>query len=201
TENLKLFLYENGDLYFNIFRDRLIARINHQSRRLDGYKLAFFEKLPFTMYIPKTYKLFENNPANRFVSFLWRSHSDPEDTPDKYISIYWEKNETNPVNQEWLLEKRKEIAWQFYDEDEFSADYTARQDIEFNHYKAYQISGKWQNQKHYVGGAFRSFAFYDEKLQTAYLIDLVIYFPRGFKLRYLLELEEHAKTFRAKEIG
>jgi len=40
-----------------------------------------------------------------------------------------------------------------------------------------------------VGGAFQSFAFFDENSERAYLIDNSVYYPEGSKLEALIELE------------
>ncbi len=200
-DELQKFLYENTEIYFNLFKERFIDRTVFQSQKLNGYKDSFFKEMPFKMYIPETYRVFRRDLENNFISFLWRSRENQEQNPDKYLSLYWEYADENPINDTWLIEKRKELAWKYYDEDEFDSDETMRGLRKINNYDGWFLFGKWQNQKYYMGGAFRTYAFYDEKLKTAYIIDTSVYFPAGYKLKYLLELEGLAETILTKEKG
>jgi hypothetical protein len=192
--SIREYLYDKANDYFNILKERFLARIFFQTNRLKGYKDAFFQGMPFKMFIPETYRVYRKDLENNFISFIWRTKNNPDKSPDKYISIYWEHAETNPLNDNWIYEKRAELAWKYYDEDEFDIDGTMRGLTDFNNYEAWFLSGRWQNKKYFVGGAFQSFAFYDEGLQMVYLIDTVVYYPAGFKLKYLLELESIVQT-------
>jgi hypothetical protein len=194
THNLRNFMLENNDVYFQIFKDRFVARAHFQSQRVKGLRESFFHGLPFTIYIPETYRVFRRDLENNFISFIWRSRNDQTHNPDLYISIYWESADENPLDDDWLTNKRAEIAWKYHDEDEFDADMVKRGKMDFAGREAWFVSGAWQNRKHFMGGAFRTFAFWDEELQTVYMIDTSIYFPAGYKLRHLLELEGLAKT-------
>ena len=200
AESIKNHLYNNNDTYFQIFKDRFISRITFQSQKLKGYKDSFFNEMPFKMYIPETYRVFRRDLENNFISFIWRSRENQEKNPDKYISIYWEYADENPLNDNWLLKKRKDLAWKYYDEDEFDPDGVMRGLKDFNQYEAWFMSGMWQNKKYFMGGAFQSFAFYNDDLKIVYLIDTSVYFPAGYKLRYLLELEGIVKTIMPKSI-
>ncbi|MCL2065711.1 MAG: DUF4837 family protein [Candidatus Cloacimonetes bacterium] len=193
-ESLRTFLFENRNTYFQLFYDRFIARLTYSSRRLKGLDDSIFANLPFMMYIPETYRVFRSDLENNFISFIWRSREDQERNPDLYISVYWEYADENPLHDDWLFEKRTDLAWNHYDEDEFSENDVMRGLKNLGDRQVWFLSGRWQNQKYFIGGTFQSFAFYDEELQIAYLIDTSVYFPAGAKLKYLLELEGLAKT-------
>jgi len=197
-ENIRNYLYDNSETYFQLFFDRFIARITYSSRRLKGFKESFFNEMPFKMYIPETYKIFVNDLENNFISFLWRSKENQERNPDMYISVYWEKSQDDVLQEDWLFSKRAELAWKYYDEDEFNHIDIKSGKKYLDSREVWFLSGRWQNKKHYMGGTFQSFAFYDSVLEMIYVIDTSVYFPAGYKLRYLLELEGLAKTFIPK---
>ncbi|MCK9328558.1 MAG: DUF4837 family protein [Candidatus Cloacimonetes bacterium] len=201
ANELKSFLHNNTEIYFNMFKERFINRIVFKSQKLDGYKDSFFKEMPFKIYIPETYRVFKRDLDNNFISFLWRSRENQEDNPDKYISIYWENATENPIDDKWLIEKRKDLAWKYYDEDEFNIEDTIRGQREIGEKDGWFLFGRWQNKKYYMGGAFRSYAVYDEVLKIAYLIDTSVYFPAGYKIKYLLELEGIVETIILKESG
>ncbi|MCK5345363.1 MAG: DUF4837 family protein, partial [Candidatus Heimdallarchaeota archaeon] len=93
---------------------------------------------------------------------------------------------------------RKNISWKYYDEDEFFDKDIRIQPYEIGSYQGWKFSGRWQNKKYAVGGAFQSFAFYDEAAKKAYLVDNSIYFPEGYKLAGLIETEVISQTIKIK---
>jgi hypothetical protein len=200
-ENLRQFMISNNDVYFQIFQDRFIARTVFQSQRMKGLGDHFFNGLPFIMYLPESYRVFRRDLENNFISFIWRSRTDQTHNPDLYVSVYWRFADENPLDDDWLLDRRTAIAWDYHDEDEILPHTVKRGLMDFNGREAWFLSGVWQNNKHFMGGAFRSFAFWDEELQTVYMIDTSIYFPAGYKLRHLLELEGLAKTIEPRRVA
>jgi hypothetical protein len=197
--NIENFLSTNSNTYFQLFYNRFIARNNFQAKRLKGYPDSFFTEMPFKVYIPETYKVFRRDRDNNFISFLWRALADQDRNPDKYIAIYWERVDENPlIDTDWLVRNRAMIGWNYYDEDELDPDTTMAGKKDFGDGEAHFISGRWQNAKYFMGGAFQTFGLYCEKQKIAYLIDTNVYFPAGYKLRYLLELESIVQTFEMK---
>jgi hypothetical protein len=198
-ENIANFIEKNPNTYFQLFYNRFIARNTFQAKRLKSYPDSFFAEMPFKLYIPENYKVFRRDRENNFISFLWRALADQDRNPDKYLAIYWEQVDENPlINTDWLMRNRAMIGWDYYDEDEFDPLYVTSGRKEFSDVEAYFLSGKWQNSKYFMGGAFQTFGLYCEKRKIAYLIDTNVYFPAGYKLRYLLELEAIAQTFEMK---
>ena len=195
-ESIRQFLYDNNETYFRLFYDRFVARITHSSKRLKAIDTSIFNDLPFYMYIPTTYRVFKKDLDNNYVTFLWRSREDQTENPDKYISIYWEKVDYNPLDDNWLFEKRKELAWKIYDEDEFAEDDVRRGLKDFGKREAWFLLGRWQNQKYLMGGAFQSFAFYENGF--VFMVDTSVYFPAGDKLRYIIELEQLTSAITIK---
>jgi len=170
---------------FDLFKDKLFERIEQQVYRQKTYAENTFQKFPWSLQLPKNYIVYKQDDANRFISFIARL----KNKPDRFISVYYEKMTQDNFNKEWLKQKRAELAWNYYEEDEFADKDIKLEKNMLGKYECWKLSGRWQNKKFVVGGAFRSFAFYDEKSQTAFLIDNSVYFPTGYKLPALIELE------------
>lgn len=197
-ENLLRLLISQNNRLFNLFVNRYGERLAYQAYLTKVIPDEFFETYPFTIKIPQSYRLFSDDKANRFLSFLYRMRSEAREYPDKYISIYYEDMPADSLNLEWLLAKRAELAAKYYDGDEFEVDKIRSERLTFGTYSAMRLLGPWKNPKHDIGGGFQTFAFYDAAQKRAYLIDNVVYYPAGDKLPQLLELEKLSVTFRAK---
>ena len=85
-----------------------------------------------------------------------------------------------------------------YDEDEYVEENLRSRKYQFAGFSGWRIDGTWMNKKYTAGGAFQSFAFYDEETQQAFLIDNSVYYPEGFKLDALIELELISETIQLK---
>lgn len=194
---LKLNIMQSNRL-FNLFLNRLGERLAYQAYQTKLIPTEFFDLFPFTLKIPENYKLFSDDKKNHFLSLLYRIRSESRDFPDKYISVYYEDMPIDTLKLNWILERRKDIAWKYYDEDEFDPKMLRSERLDFGKYKAWRIFGPWKNMKHDIGGGFQSFAFYDESQKRAYIIDNVVYFPAGDKLPVLLELQKISATFKTK---
>ena len=179
---------------FQQFKQKLFERISFLTYKSKTYLKSTFNNYTWEMDIPKTYTVYKQDDKNNFISFLARLRN----KPDRYISIYSEDMVEDKVNDDWLKEKRKELAWKYYDEDEYFDKDVRIQPYEIGKKQGRKLSGRWQNKKYAVGGAFQSFAFYDEIGKKAYLIDNSIYFPEGFKLAGLIETEVISQTIKIK---
>ncbi|HPR18130.1 MAG TPA: DUF4837 family protein [Candidatus Cloacimonadota bacterium] len=180
---------------FQLFRQRLYDRISEQVFKSRTYDPSFFSTFGWELNLPKSYVVYKHNPADNFVSFIARLR----DKPDRYLSVYTEPMESDRVDDKWLKEKRAELAWKYYDEDEFLDRDIRWQRYELGSFSGWKLAGRWQNKKYAVGGAFQSFAFYDADTQTAYLIDNSVYFPDGYKLAALIETEVISRTLKIKK--
>ncbi|HPY96969.1 MAG TPA: DUF4837 family protein [Candidatus Cloacimonadota bacterium] len=201
--NLAEFYKRNGNELFFHYRQKFVQRIAHKHDKLKPVDQKLFDKFPFTMQVPENYILYKSDPEGRFISFIWRSREDQKLNPDKYISIYYEpmpKKQNKVIEQEWVKATRKKIAWDYYDEDEIVDEDVQYGLYKFLDYPTWYMSGRWQNSKYFIGGTFQSFGFFDESTKIAYLIDTSVYFPQGDKLKFLMELESIAHSFKAKEV-
>jgi len=171
---------------FEKFKEVLFDRIGNRIFGGEVFSDSYFEAFPWKMKIPQSY--IEYKRGNRFVSFLHRR----KEKPDKYISVYYEDIPEEQFNREWLKATRAKIAWDYYDEDEFSSDDIRQQNYKLNNIAVLRMDGRWQNRKYMIGGAFSSFAFYRDN--KAFLIDNSVFYPQGYKLPALIELEVISRT-------
>lgn len=190
---LRMNILQSEEL-FNQFRLKLAARLIRKTYAIGTLPMTGFKALPWQMKIPKNYVIYKNDTEGNFLSLLARG----KEKPDRYISVYYEKMAENKVNRDWLMEKRAELAWKYYDEDTFKDKDVKTEFFTIAGIKGWKLSGKWQNMKYAVGGAFQSYAFFDEEHSIAYLLDNSVYFPEGYKLATLIELEEISKTIKLK---
>lgn len=179
---------------FQEFKIKLAERINRRIYMVGILPLSGFNGLPWEIEVPKNYMVFKDDRENNFLSFLARGH----EKPDRYVSIYYTKMDSNLVTRNWLKETRADLAWNYYDEDEFKESDIKTEFFTLADIKGWRLSGRWQNMKYAVGGAFQSYAFYDESSGIAYLVDNSVYFPEGYKIAALVELEEISKSLRLK---
>lgn len=197
-ENLiKLNILQTNRLYTE-FLNRYSERLAYQAYQTNVVPEDFFEPYPFTLKIPESFRLFHNDKDNNFLSFLYRIRRESREFPDRYLSVYYEDMPSDTLKLNWLLTRRQELAFKYYDGDEFDPKLLRSENVTLGKYKALRILGPWVNRKHDIGGGFQSFAFYDNDQKRAYLIDNSVYYPAGDKLPELLLLQKISATFKAK---
>ena len=194
-ENLLKFNILQSHKIFDLFNEKLFDRISRQLYKTPVYSDGRFTAFPWTLKLPKKYVLYKNDTANNFISFIARLRN----KPDRYISVYFQKMAKEEFNRDWLRETRQNISWKYYDEDEFLDRDVRMEKFKLAGHQGWRLTGRWQNKKHSVGGAFQSFAIYDEVNELAYLVDNSVYYPDGEKLEALYELELISKTFKLKD--
>jgi len=188
--NLLRYNILQADEVFQQFREKLYARTASRIFGFNVHPVSLFRNFPWNMKIPEYYIVYKRNEADNFISFLARRR----EQPDRYLSVYYEDMPENNLDIDWLFTTRERLAWQYYDEDEFRREDTRSEVTDLVGINALKLSGRWQNRKHAIGGAFQSFAFYDDIGKRAYLIDNSVFYPEGFKLPALIELEVISRT-------
>lgn len=179
---------------FELFRTKMLERVKRTLYLPEQHKKYEFSEYSWTLDLPLKYRLYRKDMNNNFISYIARL----KEKADRYIAVYYEDSETDIVDKDWLIDKRAELAWKYYDEDEYAPDKMRTEKAEIAGHKGWKISGMWINKKYTVGGAYQAFAFYDERTKRAYLIDNSVYFPEGYKLDALIELEVISNTLKIK---
>ncbi len=181
---------------FDLFKEKLFERIKRQVYKQKIYAENTYQKFPWYLKLPKNYIVYKQDETNNFISFIARL----KNKPDRFISVYYEKIAEENFGKKWLKQKRAELAWDYYEEDEFAERDIKMEKSSLGKYDCWKLSGRWQNKKFIAGGAFLSFAIYDRNSQTAFLIDNSVYFPQGYKLPALIELEVISSTFVVRNL-
>lgn len=196
-EILKNFTELQVDDVFQRFQDKTYHRIENQVYKFQIRDFRELRNFPFHIDIPANYLPYKQDADRNFNSYLARS----KENPDRYLAMYYEdlphdfeQGNIQRFLRDWAVETRRRIAWDYYDEDEFSDD-----DIRFKNYtlagrQGVKFSGRWQNRKHYIGGAFQSFIIKCEILNKVIMIDNSVFYPQGYKLPALIELEVITRT-------
>ena len=182
---------------FDLFLDRYTKRLAYQTYQTKVIEPDFFDLYPFSLKIPNNYQLYANDKNNRFLSFLYRARIPNSKHPDKFISVYYEPMEQNTLDEKWLLDTRKHIGKVQFG-DSLNVENLRTESFKYAGYQGFRLSGAWINLEKYAGGAFQSYAFWDEKTCQAYLVDTMTFFPEGDKLPVLMELFMIASTLKVK---
>ncbi len=196
-EEMPRFNYEKANDIFSLFQDKLHQRMKRRAYLPGIHPKSDFNGLPWYVQLPKNYNAYREDKENHANAWLARLGKQP----DRYFGVYYEKLSEKPNLRTWGLEARKKYAFDTYDEDVFDPKAARTQSIEIDGQQALKIAGPWKNDKYYVGGAFQCYVLYDDATSTAFLIDNSIYYPEGYKLTTLIELEEISKTFQVKHPG
>ncbi len=186
------------DMIYSRYEDALVERIANKYSHKISVRNELFEGYPFVVDIPKQYVVYKDMKEKNVISFLYRHYQQKGDKPDKYVTVYYEKAEKNPINQDWLFQRRSKLGWDVYDKDEISTEHVRFSSFKWKDRKGLKMSGRWNNMTYLIGGAFQSFAFWDESTKTAYIVDNSIFFPAGNKLYHLLELEAISRSIIIK---
>ncbi len=193
-ESMPRFNYEKANDIFDQFQKKLYQRMRRRAYLPGIHEKSDFRNLPWFVKLPKNYKAYREDRDDRAMAWLARLG----EQPDRYFGVYYEKLDEKPDMRTWGLAARKKFAWDTYDEDVFDPDQVRTRSMRIDDHDALKIAGPWKNDKFYVGGAFQSYVLYDDATSTAFLVDNSIYYPEGYKLTTLIELEEISKTFHVK---
>ncbi len=173
-----------------------LARAAYQNAVIED---KFFADRPFSLKIPVLYRLWKDEKAGRFLSFLFQPAKPSRQTADKYISVYFEPMPQNKVDADWVYQTRQTLGQKFMDGDQIYKDRYQSERATIAGYDGWRLTGHWINPNQGgFGGAFQTWAFWHQPTQTAYLIDNVAYFPDGEKLPILLELGMLSQSLEVK---
>ncbi|HOD59616.1 MAG TPA: DUF4837 family protein [Candidatus Syntrophosphaera thermopropionivorans] len=189
---LKNLTKERSEQVFNYFLDRYKQRLAYQVYFNEVISDDYFADWPFTIKIPVLYMVFKDDKPGHFLSFIYQPAKQDTKHPDKYVSIYYESMPENRITNEWIYNTRQMLGKKYLNGDEIYDNAYTIEKAKIAEYDGLKMYGHWINKELSggVGGAFQSWAFWDARTKTAYLIDNIVYMPAvTYKLPYLLELE------------
>ena len=117
--------------------------------------------------------------------------------PARYLLIHWMPLADRPKSFDELVALRNRLGEIYYQGDQILDERSEVYEGEFQGQPAWIIEGVWQNDRYYIGGPFRTFAF--ERGDRYFLLDVDVYNPPGSKLPYLRETLAIARTFQLVE--
>jgi len=103
---------------FELFRAKMLERVKRTLYLAEQHKKYEFSEYAWILDLPLKYRLYRKDLENNFVSYIARLR----EKADRYIAVYYENSETDIVDKDWLIDKRAELAWKYYDEDEYAPD-------------------------------------------------------------------------------
>lgn len=128
--------------------------------------------------------------------YIWLRRMDP----DRWISIWEMEGEPNDLVLDSLITIRNKVLGKHYEGDHVSEEDTYISRVEFSGRPSVKVVGVWQNDSLYVGGPFRTYAFFDSVKAKIYCIDIAVMAPNKQKKPYVDQLEVIANTFKVAEI-
>lgn len=177
-------------------------------KRMEEY---YFERLERLMFIKGEQSVLEDYIATKYGwkiriqhdyhlakesddgNFVWLRRLEP----DRSLFVYRFKAEGLDREQsDWLIDKRDSLGTIYFESDSVSREDTYMVHTEICGSPALKLIGIWQNHNLFIGGPFRTYAFFDPEQEFIYMIDILVTAPNKRKKPYLDQLEVMANTFR-----
>lgn len=187
---LNEFVTERSEDVFRYVEAVVQARLNRSlfeagEQPLVTERLA--ETYGWSLRLPPRYEVDEKFAAERVIKIL-------NDKPARMVTVYWEDGEWGDRSAT-CLERKKMLAWEFWDEDEIVEEALEVKEATFLGSPAVHLTGTWENKKYVIGGTFTSYCFTCPECGRNYLIDASVFAPGLDKLPLMRELEAILVTF------
>lgn len=170
------YLERQARFLFNQYEQKDLAR-----------KLA--NKYGWTMRIPSDYQIIHEYPNRNFV---WLGRA----LPYRWISVSWGQG----IKTEWLtangLFLKREAIGRLYGRIKTEKRFLGHKFVELGEWDALRMWGLWYHADKPQGGPFMTYAFYDQKSDRTYVIDMLVYSPGEKTVNYLRQMEIMTRTFR-----
>lgn len=183
----------NSDYLFDVIRKHITNQTKHEmysQHEQTEVSQSFLDKYQWTLRVQHDYSVWKEEPDDRFV-MLRRT------APERWLFVYWEDvDEPDSVTADWAIDKRNHIGLLHYERDQIADRYLDISETEFAGRPAIELRGLWENEVKVAGGPFKTFAFYDEDMRRAYLVDISAFAPGKEKEPLMRQLEIMARTFQ-----
>lgn len=187
---LKEYVRARSEEIFRYVEAVVQARLN-RSLFEAGEQLPVTERLAETyawsLRLPPRYEVDEKFAAERVIKIL-------NDRPARMITVYWEDGDWGDA-QAACVDRKKMLAWKYWDEDEIVEDALAVKETTFLGKPAVNLTGTWENKKYVIGGTFTSYCFTCPDCGRNYFVDAAVFAPGLDKLPLMRELEAILVTF------
>ncbi len=192
-QDLNRLLDEKADEIFNFVETCVQTRLNKALFYGGEQKVAtkrLLDTYGWTLRLPTGYKIDETYASERVVKIM-------EDKPARMITVYWEGGQWSDESKN-CLDRKRMLAWQYWDEDEVVDETLRIEEGEFLGHKAIVLSGTWENKKYTIGGIFVTYCFSCPEAGRHYVVDAAVFAPGLDKLPLLRELKAILSTFECK---
>lgn len=192
-EQKKEMLFSLFDQHTSVLASKLVEP-NAQTKAIAD---SLAQEYGWQMRIQRDFMHATSSSEDRFV---WLRRLNPQ----RWVFVHWfETDDPSLLSKEWMIETRNRLAAKYYRGDVIvdkvdettQEEFTQDQVVDFLGKYALRLDGHWDNAELGVGGAFRSYCFYDENSSRLYLIDLAVLAPGERKLPYIRQLDAMAHTF------
>ncbi len=187
-------LATDADRFFSFVSAEVQARLN-RSLFHAGEQQALSERLAadygWSLRLPIGYEVDESHASERVIKILKKR-------PARMITVYWEGGVWNDRAAR-CLERKKMLAWEFWDQDEIVEETVDVQEGTFLGHEGTVLSGTWENKKYTIGGFYVTYCFTCEKCRRNYVVDASVFAPGLEKLPLVRELKAVLTTFECCE--
>ncbi len=191
SDDLNRVLAEEADAIFRFVSDQVQARLN-RSLFYAGEQQAVTARLAadygWSLRLPTGYEVDEAYASQRVIKIL-------KDKPARMITVYWEGGDWDE-RAATCVERKKMLAWEFWDEDEIVEETLDIQEGVFLGHQGAVMSGTWENKKYTIGGFYVTYCFACEGCRRNYVVDASVFAPGLEKLPVLRELKAVLSTFK-----
>jgi len=191
-EELRKNLSDRGQIIFDQFDQLyhgLLKKSMFSKGEQKGVEDYLTEKYGWKLRVQHDYEVVKETDSGDFV-WLRRLN------PDRSLFIFRFKSDHFNMDENELYTLRDSLTTVFYEADSIDRADTYVQTVKFDGLDAQKLVGVWQNHHLLIGGAFRSYVFYDTKHNYVYFIDLTVTAPGKRKKPLLDQLEVMANTFK-----
>ncbi len=189
-ETLVEFIPRAGDFLFETMYAPLAAKAVDRVYYRGGneeLRQALRDEYGWSVLVPNPWHMVAADAEN--LVYFYKNE------PDRHIMVYWEERQRS-LHPDSCVALRARLVWRHYDEDEVDRSRTLSAHTTFLGRPALKLQGVWQNEKHIMGGSFRTYCFHCPAQNRFYLVDLNVFAPGREKFPYLAQLEGIAATFR-----
>jgi hypothetical protein len=184
-------LARESDAIFEFVSGAVQKRLN-RSLFYAGEQTAMSKRLAddygWELRLPNGYKVDETYASERVIKIQ-------ADRPARMITVYWEDGSRDDV-ADACLERKKMLAWEFWDEDELVEESLMVGEGRFVGHDCIVLSGTWENKKYTIGGVFATYCFGCEACGRNYVVDASVFAPGLEKLPLVRELRAILSTFK-----
>lgn len=196
TATLQERFKKHHELLFALFdqhASELAAKTIEPDAKSQELAKSLAQQYGWTLRIQRDFFEATNSAQDRFV---WLRRLNPQ----RWVFVHWlETDDPSILSKEWIIQTRNRLAAIYYSGDVVVDKFTKEQEVDFLGKYALRLDGHWENNELNVGGAFRSYGFYDESSSRLYLIDLSVLAPGERKLPFIRQLDAMAHTFKIVE--